>query len=100
MRFGGEQLWHEVWVEVFGEAFKLVLLGHSEPKVNSATTPAQNSHGSAQQSWRTFREKLHHEVLQGFPANSCLFQSSGTLQTGTLQMGTLRIREKSPEGSH
>ena len=58
----GEVL-HEVCDEVFG----LILLGYSEQTKTSAKTSALNSHDSAQQNWRNFREKLHDEVLQGDP---------------------------------
>ena len=63
----GAKFFHEVCDEVFHEVFGLVLLGYSEQQKTSATTSALNSHDSAQQNWRNFREKLHDEVLQGDP---------------------------------
>ena len=63
----------EVCREVFHEVFGLVLLKHSEQKKTSAKTSAQNSHDSAQQNWRNFREKLHDEVLQGDPCQHLLW---------------------------
>ena len=61
------EVFREVCREVFHEVFGLVLLGHSEQTKISAKTSALNSHDPAQQNWRTFREKLHDEVLQGDP---------------------------------
>ena len=61
------EVFGEVYREVFHEVFGLVLLGHSEQKKLQQKTSAQNSHDSAQQNWRNFREKLLDEVLQGDP---------------------------------
>ena len=39
-----------------------------QSKKTSARTSAQNSHDSAQQNWRNFREKLHDaQLFRGFP---------------------------------
>ena len=71
LRFGGgqfgEKFFAKFGAEVLAEVFGLVLLGHAEQKRTSAKTSAQKFHGSAQQSWRKFREQLHDGVLQETP---------------------------------
>ena len=49
----------EVFGEVFFAKFSGLFCWDSQSKKTSARTSAQNSHDSAQQSWRNFRAKLH-----------------------------------------
>ena len=49
----------------FPRSFRACFAGTFRAKKTSAKTSAPNSHESAQQNWRNFRETLHDEVLQG-----------------------------------
>ena len=78
------------------------MLGYSEQK-KSAKASALNSHDSAQQNWRNFREKLHDEVLQGDPRQNkcsndfgvngnCRFQKSVSRRGGRNKGGRKQMR--------
>ena len=69
-RFGGGQFgakFSAKFAAKFSTKFSGLSCWDIQSKETSAKTSALNSHESAQQNWRNFREKLHDEVLQGDP---------------------------------
>ena len=70
-RFGGGQFGAKFFTKFatkFFTKFSGLFCWDIQSKKTSAKTSSLNSHDSAQQNWRNFREKLHDEVLQGDPA--------------------------------